>query len=329
MVARTFGDVKEQLKRVAGQSGLRVDDARLVEYTNLAVERLLAECENPVGSLHRIKLCQYDRILALPSAYERLVKFSVDRGQVPVVNSWYEFLDYGPGHQDKISSVNVAIDRGESPIIRDLPSAGVLIRAYSYADERVDAVRPKIKVYGYDQYGVWVRTETEGVWSDGIELELRGDAATNYHESTVKFSKISSVVKPVTNGVVELHAIDEYGTTALLGRYSHKETNPSYRIYFAPGIDKCEGSVVHAVCRVRYQDIKSDSDLMLITSLPALRIAMRAIALEDSDKALDALALWRVAASILHKEAKHYYGSANPPVDVTAAGVAFGGIPNA
>ena len=40
MIKRTFGDVKEELRRVAGQTGLVVDDDRLRIAVNLAQERL-------------------------------------------------------------------------------------------------------------------------------------------------------------------------------------------------------------------------------------------------------------------------------------------------
>ena len=88
MIARTFGDVKDILRRTAGQSGLRVDDNRLKEIVNLAQETLLSKVVAPVGTYHRLKFCAYDQTVALPARYIRLVKGSVARANSPVMGQW-------------------------------------------------------------------------------------------------------------------------------------------------------------------------------------------------------------------------------------------------
>lgn len=329
MIIRTLADVRSELRRTAGQAGLRADDDRLVEYINAATERLLSMVDSPVGSLHRLKFCQYGGVVALPSRYERVVKSSLDREQTPVFDQWYEFMDFGPGHQDKTPNVSVLIDRGESPVIRPAPATGWKVRIYGYADERVNGVRPKVRVLGYDEYNRWIRTESGGVWSDGEELEVDGDSATNYRESTNKFSRVTQVIKPVTNREVELYYVDDYGTTLLAGRYDYWETNPSFRTYFAPGVDSTSGTLVHILAKVRFVPVSRDTDKLIISSLPALRLALRALATEDSDKPTDALVIWQLASKVLIDEARQYYGTApKPALDGMKSGIGFGDIPD-
>ena len=327
MIQRTLADVLPTLRRVASQSGLRADDARLIEIINDAQERLLSEVDNAIGTLHRVKFCQYDKLVALPSMYERIVKASVDRVGAEVMDKWYEFMDYGPGHLDNGGTVNVLIDRGEAPVIVQSTTSPAFVRCYGYQDERVNAVAPTIRILGYDESGVWVRSESGGVWSDGITLSINGHSATNYTVSSVKFSKITQVIKPKTHGVVELFWYDEaYSRLDLAARYEHWETNPSFRIYFASGILSDDTSLVHALCKVRFRPLVDVTDRLIISSIPALKKAMRAIAQEDADKVQEAEMNWSLAASILRKEAKAYYGTPRPAMDVSASGAMHGSI---
>lgn len=328
MLQRTLADVLPTLRRVAGQAGLRADDPRLIEMINDVQERLINDVDNAVGTMHRVKFCQYERMIALPAAYERILKGSVDRENAPVVDKWYEFMDFGPGHLDTGTGVNVMLDRGESPVVRQSTCTPSLVRCYGYKDERVNGVAPKIRVMGYDENGLWVRSEAAGVWSDGIELSINGHLDPNYTVSTVLFSRITQVIKPVTNGVVELYFYTPNVADPLLfaGRYEFWETNPSFRLYLAAGITPDACATIHVLARVRHRPVVALTDRLIIGSLPALKKAIRAVALEDAGKINDAEANWALAAQILRQEAKHYYGSTKPAIDVSSSGAVLGGI---
>lgn len=328
MIQRTLADVLPTLRRVAGQASMRADDPRLIEILNDIQERLLSEVDNAVGTLHRLKFCQYDRLVALPARYERIVKASIDRENAPVMDKWYEFMDFGPGHLDTGTQVNVLVDRGEAPVVRQSISVPAVVRCYGYKDERVDGVAKKIRVMGFDENGIWVRSETDGVWSDGIELSINGHDSENYADSTVKFSRVTQVIKPVTNGIVELYfyAPDEEVPLTFAARYEYWETNPSFRLYFAANVPEGSTAQVHVLAKVRHRPLLATTDKLIISSLPALKKAMRAVAQEDADKISEAEANWSLAASILRKEAKAYYGSPRPAFDVSSGGAVHGRI---
>ena len=330
MSQRTLGDVKESLRRVAGQSGLTVGDSRLVEIVNLAQERLHSLVENAVGTLHRLRFCQYDRQIALPAQYERVVRASVSDETAPVMDRWYEFMDFGPGRLSNKNSVNVLLDRGESPVIRQSCEVPSKVRVYGYKDERVNGVRPKIRILGYDENNVWIRSYEGGQFVDGTSLEIIGDNPTNWVESTAKFSRITQVIKPVTNGVVEIYfnILTLPVPLQLAARYNHWETNPTMRLYYAGGITSDTTMPVTVIARARHVDVRNDSDKLLIGSIPALRKAVMAVALEESGKISESEANWNIAAQILRDEANAYYGSAKPGLEVTSAGSVFGAIPH-
>lgn len=330
MTQRTLADVLDPLRKVASQAGLRAGDDRIVGLINDAQERLLSEVDNIVGSIHRLKFCQYDRMIALPAYYQRIIKGSIDRAGAPVMDKWYEFMDYGPGHLDTGYGVNVLVDRGEAPVIRQSVSVPAVVRCYGYKDERVDGTPKKIRVMGYDENGIWVRSNTAGVWSDGVELPINGHSSINYAESTVLFSRVTQVVKPVTNGVVELYfyAPTQEVPLSFAARYEYWETNPSFRLYFAAGISPDATAQVHALCKVRFRPLLALTDKLIVSNLPALKKAMRALAQEEADKIQDAEANWALAARILKKEANDYYGSTRPAIDVSTGGAVHGSIAN-
>lgn len=339
MIKRTLGDVKPELRRVAGAAGLKAGDDRLVDYINLAEENLLAKCKTVVGSLHRLKFMQLGGLIALPSRYERIVKGAINRGPGEVFGQWYEFLDFGPGQQDTSHAplqANGFIDRGESPVIRQSTDKARLLRLYTNVDERVPGpivgdsytlVRPTVQVMGYDENGQWIRSETTPtVWVDGVSLALNGDLQNNWSQSTQLFSKVTQVVKPVTKAACELHFYDATrDKTFLAGRYEYSETNPSMRMYLFPAINQ-DTDLVHVLAKVRHRKAVNDTDLLTISNLPALRHAMRALAKEDCDEYQAANDLWTLAKMAIADEAREYYGNSSPIADVHPGGSITGGI---
>lgn len=322
MIKRTFGDVKEELRRVAGQTGLRAGDVRLAELVNLAQERLIAMGEWSF-CYARLKLRQFGGMFALPAEYEAITRVAVSRESIPIRDAWFEFIDYGPGQQDKALGIDAAIDRGESPVIRAPLVGGALVRAYAAADERVDGIRPTIQIRGYDEKGAWVRSQVEGVWQDGLSLELRGDVTPNFDTSTIKFSRITQVTKPETKGAVDLNYVNIFGKEYLAGRYQHHETTPSFRIYFIPAIKEGDSRLVHVWARRRFASVVTDVDPLMVSSLPAMRLAVKAVALEDADRVADAAGVFELAAKVLRDEERLYKGTPNPPVEISPL-MAFG-----
>lgn len=322
MIARTYAQVAPELARVSGISGMRVTDARVLDRVNLAQEKLANEGDW-VGTTARIRFCVQNECIALPYEFEALMHVALDRQNIPVLGKWFEFLGYGSGHQDKNATVLAAYERNESPVFSQ--PCGKRVRVYSFGDERVDNVRPSIRIFGTDTNDHPLRHEVSpGVFADGIDFVLNGDNVTNYADDETVIKTITQVKKPRTKFPVEVHYLDEDDVEFFGARYWHWVENPLFRIYYVPGVS-AEGSTIHAIVRRRFIPVHADAPdtPMFITNLPALRKAVMSISKEDAGDILASQALLGSAVSDLKKEKSTYDRSLKPVVDPTHQVIGF------
>jgi hypothetical protein len=295
MIHRTYGDVKEELRRVAGQTGLTVDDSRLKTAVNLAQERLCTLGEWPF-QYARLKFRQRGGVIALPTQYEALVHTAIDRQPVETQPPWFEFLEFGPGPYQKNEWAQYGLDMGEHPTY--VTPAGATIKVASTAGEDTG----NVTVYGFD---------TDGV-SKTITFAL--PSAT----STVEWSRITRVTKPATSGDVVMTFIDRYGNETVAADYRPRDRNPSFRLYRFTDIKDDQTKVVDAIVRRRLFDIEQDSDELFVTNLSALRLAVKAVAFLDKGELPASEAAFQAAAQILRDEGLLYRARRNPaPVNVS------------
>src|SRR5205814_1124429 len=121
-------------------------------------------------------------------------------------NQWYEFSAQGPGLLNASSSwYNNLIDRGTMPTF-DTPSNNTSkVAVTAEVDEDSDA---RILLRGYNGAGKWIRTEepaSSGLYIDGEYVAIENGVT---HFSVNVFSSITGVIKPITNGPVQLQQFD-------------------------------------------------------------------------------------------------------------------------
>lgn len=297
MIKRTFADVKEELRRVAGQTGLVVDDARLKTALNLAQERLCTLGEWPY-QYARLKFCQYGGVVALPTQYEAIVHSAIDRQPVETQPPWFEFLEYGPGPYIKNEWANYGLDLGEHPVILQPCAGGATLRVTSTDG----ADTGNVIVKGYDVNKV----------AQTVTFALP-DAT-----SAVKWSQITQVVKPKTVGDVIVTMIERNGRQTVAADYRARDVNPTFRCYRFSQIRDDQTKMVDAIVRRRLYDVESDTDELFITNLGALRLGVKAVALLDKGDLQASEAAFAAAAQILRDETHLYRASRQPaPVNVT------------
>lgn len=296
MLKRTFGQVKKELSRVIGQTGMQATDPRVIEITNLAQERLCTLGEWPF-QYDRIKLCQFGGILSLPTDYEGLSHTALDGAPLEIQTRWFEFLESGPGPLKRTDWVNMALDLGESPVYRQPGFDGARVRVVSTNG----ADTGNVTVFGYDTAGV-AKTVTFAL----------PDAT-----STVMWSRVERVIKPATQGDVVLSYTDLFGETYQAAAYRGRDLTPTFRTYRFP-VQENQSKVIDAIVRRRVFPITGDNDELLVTNLGALRLAVKGIALEDKGDVATANGCFDLAATILRDEAKLYKASRNPaPINVS------------
>ena len=336
MTPRTLAELRPELTRIAGQTGMRIDDVSFLGRLNLVVERLMIEGNLP-QCVARLRFANLGGLIALPLGYDALLKVCLDDAPRPVQNPWYEFLQYGPGAQDGANAWSShVVDRGESPVIipPDWP-AGIVppvrLRFYSAADERPagaePGARPTGRVLGYDTAGNWVRTLEIDTWADGESFELNGDLPEPDHfaDTVATWSRVETILLPVRRGIVEAYYLDADDVEFFAGRYGHTETHPMYRIYSCPEVAADRNFSVLGLCRRRFVPVREDNDLVTISNLNALRLGMIALKLEDSSEWPAAEEAWSRARAILNREARNYV-TRRPALDWDADATGFGSI---
>ena len=329
MVRRTFGSVKTDLARVCGATGMNPADERVMAYTNLAIEELMNTFDMP-SVIDRLRFrVRYGRIV-MPSDYDRLILCNVDGVPLQMQSPWYEFVGYGlnplagynmptlPGNLNNTGWYNGVLDREDCATFEEIPSADGpwYIRVGGTVNEKVDGVRPKILIQGYDQNKQWIRTQNDaGEWRDGFEVEINGDTPPFYFQTNRAMSYITAIVKPMTKGYVPVWVYNYDNASPVLtyiAQYAPKDTMPFYRQYKIPGLawfdvsNRIQYNCVLAYCRRRYVPVTTDADWLLIPNLPALQSMIQAVYYRESKDAVSYANYKAAAVQILKDEAKSY-----------------------
>ena len=340
MIQRTFGQVKAFLAEYALNNGVQVTDARLLAATNRAIRELMNEGEWP-GIVDQWYLkfdTPQEGLLTCPSFIERILQVTVDDCPKEIRSPWFEFCQYGPGpaHNTEYDSYGNQIpkrvnwggwmvDRGESCTRWEIPNDGTnyVIRVYATVEESTAGVNPEIMFYGLNQNGDEVRSgviagSTVAGYITGESVEI--DYGT-FTESQGYFSKITSLVKPVTNGPVRITAWNGVQEVEL-ARFEWWETNPTYRRYYVPDIyQETSGQrdrIIRARCRRKFREILQDNDPLMLSNEVAV-VEMIIAQYKRQVNALDEyLAHKQTAIDLLRKEAIAHMGNTkNPAVTFT------------
>jgi len=322
MVRRTFGQVKTELSRVCGATGMSTDDTRIMDYVNVATEELMNE-HDFASVVDRLVFKVTSGHIVLPSAYDRIMMMKMNCTPMRMQSPWFEFVGYGlelitdapPDNTwlNYYETLNGVLDRENVCQFNAVPSSGgpYYLRVYGQAghDERTAGVRPKINVRGYDDEGRWIRTQdTDGNWIEGIEVEINGDTSPYYVQTTQPIVEIVEVIKPQTNGYVYVYGVPSGGTPEFLSAYAPKDTNPFYRSYRIHGLTDGEEYQIVAKCRRRFLAITSDEDQLILSNLPALKAMVMAVFYLESNDPDNYLKYKGTAIDILKKEMKAYVG---------------------
>lgn len=344
MIQRTYGQVKNELAEIAGNTGMPVTDARLLRYVNDAIEELKNAGEWPgVVDQWLFRFDQSTGLLTLPYHLEQLMAVTVDDAPLQIRSPWFEFYQYGPGiardeetdtqgnaRGRRASWMHTVFDRGESPLFTDLPQGGpwtLGVRAVNPDD----ATGQVLTVHGLDANGDVVRMSNGSgadlTYTNGEEIEI--DGSELIVTGVRQFSAITSVTKPETFGAVELVATD-LTTTVVLARYQWNERTPSYRRYFIPALWRENTGerdrVIRARCRRRFIPVSQDGDVMMIGNTRAIGEMMLAQYKRTSDNA--AYEAHRAEAiRLMVEESVATIGRPKAPAITFGRGFSVGAIP--
>lgn len=321
MIRRTLGSVKNDISKISSRGVCGNDELR--NLVNEAQEWLLNKGKY-AGTVVRVNFCAYSGCITLPRELASIESIAICGMPRRIENPWYEFLDGGPWIQKGgCGDSSAVIDSDNSVTFKDICGPKRL-RVYT---DLTEATGSQILVRGIDENGNRVQTFVDNEWIDGEYISLVGGPVL----SAKLYTKIDSVVKPITKGYVRVYQYDDdTAVQSCIAIYAPTETLPTYRRYRVPSIS-CDASehpkCVTALAKRQFLPVFEDNDELFITNLRALKFAVQAIeAYDTSNVALgDAFELKAVRA--LNEELKEYRGGAQGNINVQMRGFSMGSIP--
>lgn len=285
---RTLGDLMYHLAPFC-DGGLCVDDVggplganRVVLRINEAVERLSVKPGVNTRLKRCVRMCAHNGCVTCGRDIEKILKARVDGTFAHVFDKWYEFLEAGPGLLADGNTTGVdLVDRDYVVTQYDIPAP---MRVMVLSDRAEDS-EARMLIRGFDETGREVRTETNEGLIVGEYLRITRDYGMFTQN---RFSMISSIKKPVTNGYVYLSAIhaDDFSNPRELQRehlatYHPDDESPSFRRYAFKTSAYTSGKDIayriNALVKMRLVPMTRSDDMCLIESMPAIKTMLQAM----------------------------------------------------
>lgn len=316
-----FSDVQEPIARVLN---VAQTDPIVMARSNEAHRRLVAK-DRWVGTTQRYRICTSAAgCLTWPRQVETIESYW--RCDYPgiVRNGWYEtsLNTYGLLDSNDMMS-NALIDRGTACAFDVITGSNSSIRVVADVTESATA---RILLRGWDTSGQWIRTQDpagSGNWIDG-EYVAVSTVATN---STNRFSSLTEVIKPITNGPVRLYEYDNdlAAIVKAIAYYEPDEEVPIYRCSIIPGIGNihgcgnpngtsCSSNVLTVIVKLRHIDVRTGNDFFLLGNLAALKLMVMAILKEERNLFDEAMAYEAKAVRELQNELNSFEGNGQVPI---------------
>lgn len=313
----TWGNARDTIARAIGSCAT---DPATLEIGNESHERCMNMPQKWVGKVIRYRSCTNQKCITWPRHIAAIESYSICGVPGKIRNGWFEFLGTGPGYQDSESCFDDMLPGDDACTFDDILGTSSKVRVHSDVPEAAGA---KILIQGYDDSSQWVMTEypaASGTWIDGEWVGI----STAYAYSTKKFSSITDVIKPITNGPVRLYEYDTVTAAVLraLAFYESDETHPVYRRSRLPSLGSgscnCNGEANDVACDARtlliratltHIPVRNENDHLILRNLPALKLMAMAIRKEEQEMFNAAEAYELKAIRELERELATYQGS--------------------
>ena len=296
----TLADIKTPISKVLSMAST---DSRVVDYINEAQERLLHQGAWP-GTYARYRITTDDGMITWPRQLETIEAVAIDDTPGVVRNRWYEFLDSGPGILESTDHVGrQLIDQDTAVSFSDITGTGKKLRLYTTTLTASVDTGIRVLLQGYDDDGVWIRTQDGSNYVDGEYVTL----TATYVETSNNFSSLSGAQKPDTKGNV---TVKEYNVAAetvrTIAEYEPLENLPTYRRSMIPGITT--STTVTVSGKLRFIPAQNDIDWLHINNQPALKLMVMAVRKEENNVMDEAMVYEAKALKTLQDQLMHHLG---------------------
>lgn len=322
MIRRTYGEVADEIARIAGVTGMATTDARVMSYVNQAIEELMLAYDWP-SVIDRYNFKSYGGTITLPYGYERLMALSINGLPMQLQSPWFEFVGWGLdliceaniGDSDAWDQFEGVLDRDQVCLFSDIPAVSIgtqyTLRVATTCDERVSGAQPSaVIIKGLDGNYQPIRTANkDGTYIEGVQFDFYQGGPYQISTDPQVFAEVTGVIKPVTREPLNLYRIPVGGSAQTqIGRWGALETCPVYRRYKIKGLTDTSQYTYRGRLRKRFAKITTDNDFVLISNLPALKAMVMAVYYLESRDAKNYAQYKAIAIDILKNEAKAYIG---------------------
>lgn len=215
-----------------------------------------------------VDLCVSGQCITLPREVETPLAVNISGHPSRGRDELFVFHLNGPG-ECRDTCDFTWVNEGNFFTYRDIQCPSRLI---AFVEDPSDAGK-ELRVFGYDEQNRPLRTNANGIWSDGLLVPtIYGYALPASTDPLV--SRITGIVREKTVANTRLSSFDNSTSTGtLLGIFEPDETKPIYRRI---RINR-NCSWVRLCYRRRSLELISQNDRILLHSRPALILAMQAL----------------------------------------------------
>lgn len=304
----TFGEAKKFLAQYAGRGGSCPSD-RVNMFVREVLEYLIYS--GAYQNLRKYTFVAIKGIFTIPYEIESIQKVKIDNEVGQVWDQWFEFRN-----ARQLDGQCIPPDEAlfEEPnyyaTAYDLPYGGARVGVMGTCDEEDDAL---LLVQGKDITGREVFTVHNGAQVSGEYLRIRKG---ELRYTQVTFSGPLDILKPKTNGYVQLYGLDpSCNKRTFLSDYSPLEQKPAYRRYRITS-RKCGPYVkVDVLARIRLKEAYADTDRIPVETLLTLRLAAQAINADYNNDVQTAQAKDQRMTTIISRENEHKRVQNGSPIE--------------
>lgn len=328
----TLADLKSY--GVADAIGIATCDAKFLRVANEAIQRLLVGPQVWWNLLYKYRVSVTNGQIAWPPQIATILDVMKCGRGINIRDQHFEYIEAGYGAREADAYCGTTdlsdckwdgqlFDRGMSPLFRDIDTTDgeSFLKLYSHASEPATVA---VRIHGYDWDGNLLRSS--GV--DGIPVTVpSGGGSVTTSQYIRQVTDIQKAVSSYPVTAKQMLAAAPF-TETTVATWQAQETLPSYRRSYVGAICSDEDTVVTVLAKLEFKKAVSDTDFLMLGSLPAIKEMMQAVVQREADRFDEADRHEAKAFEILDREASHYIGSGTlSPVRLVGEGWGAGGVP--
>ena len=303
----TLSQARQKLFRYVGPT---LDDGAVMDRINSALERIYNSGKWK-GLLASVSFNQSSanwwappvpRILTLPRRFQSVLGVTFDHYPRLTYPRWQEYIAGGSGSIAAGSGMQKIVDAGDGFVTWSDPTTSFFPR-FEITD--LNDVGQTVHISGLDAAGNQV-FDSSG--NNGISVVLTQAGVT----LPTQFSRVVSVRKPITEGPVNLFAVnpDNSAQSNQIAAYEPTETVPSYKRYKLASAEFTH--TIDCLCKRRFVPLVNgpDDDAVLIPDNEgAVKMTLMALQYEDKNDLERAETYFQKAIQLLNSELKEDMGA--------------------